>query len=107
MDCCVRDLANGTVAAWLHNQSADRIVTGAELLFEVFSQRYERGSIMVTTNLPFDEWTEVFGSERLTGALLDRLTHHVHILEMNGESYRLKRSRENASPQASEEPDEE
>ena len=48
---------------------------------------------MVTTNLPFDEWTEVFGSERLTGALLDRLTHHVHILEMNGESYRLKRSR--------------
>ena len=81
--------------------------TGAELLFEVFSQRYERGSVMVTTNLPFDEWTEVFGSERLTGALLDRLTHHVHILEMNGESYRRKRSRENASSQASEEPDEE
>ena len=74
--------------------------TGAELLFEVFSQRYERGSIMVTTNLPFDEWTEVFGSERLTGALLDRLTHHVHILEMNGESYRLKRSRETAASQA-------
>ncbi len=59
--------------------------TGAELLFEVFSQRYERGSTLVTTNLPFDEWTEVFGSERLTGALLDRLTHHVNILEMNGE----------------------
>ena len=74
--------------------------TGAELLFEVFSQRYERGSIMVTTNLPFDEWTEVFGSERMIGALLDRLTHHVHILEMNGESYRLKRSRENAAAQA-------
>ena len=69
--------------------------TGAELLFDVFSQRYERGSVLVTTNLPFDEWTEVFGSERLTGALLDRLTHHVHILEMNGDSYRLKRSREN------------
>jgi len=67
--------------------------TGAELLFEVFSQRYERGSVLVTTNLPFDEWTEVFGSERLTGALLDRLTHRVHILEMNGESYRLKQSR--------------
>ena len=67
--------------------------TGAELLFEVFSQRYERGSIIVTSNLPFDEWTEVIGSERLTGALLDRLTHHVHILEMNGESYRLKQSR--------------
>ena len=80
--------------------------TGAELLFEVFSQRYERGSILVTTNLPLDEWTEVFGSERLTGALLDRLTHHVHILEMNGESYRLKRNRENAASQAPDEPDE-
>ena len=68
--------------------------TGAEMLFEVFSQRYERGSIIVTSNLPFDEWTEVFGSERLTGALLDRLTHHVHILEMNGESYRLRQSTE-------------
>ena len=67
--------------------------TGAELLFEVMSQRYERGSVLVTSNLPFDEWTSVFGSERLTGALLDRLTHHVHILEMNGESYRLKASR--------------
>ena len=65
----------------------------AELLFEVFSQRYERGATLVTSNLPFDEWTEVFGSERLTGALLDRLTHHVHILEMNGESYRLAHSK--------------
>ena len=79
--------------------------TGAELLFEIFSQRYERGSTLVTTNLPFDEWTEIFGSERLTGALLDRLTHHVHILEMNGESYRLKRSRENAASQPPGEPD--
>ena len=77
--------------------------TGAELLFEVFSQRYERGSILVTTNLPFDEWTQVFGSERLTGALLDRLTHHVHILEMNGDSYRLKHSRQNAASQTPEE----
>ena len=68
--------------------------TGAELLFEVFSHRYERGSVLVTTNLPFDEWTEVFGSERLTGVLLDRLTHRVHILEMNGESYRIKQSRQ-------------
>lgn len=67
--------------------------TGAELLFEVFSQRYERGSTLVTSNLPFQEWTEVLGSERLTGALLDRLTHHVHILEMNGDSYRLKNSK--------------
>ncbi|MEJ6610616.1 MAG: ATP-binding protein, partial [Paracoccaceae bacterium] len=47
-----------------------------------------------TSNLPFDEWTSTFGSERLTGALLDRLTHHVHILEMNGESFRLKHSRQ-------------
>ena len=81
--------------------------TGAELLFEVFSQRYERGSIIVTSNLPFDEWTGVFGSERLTGALLDRLTHHVHILEMNGDSYRLahskrrsRRHRADATPEA-------
>ena len=70
--------------------------TGAELLFEVFSQRYERGSTIVTSNLPFDEWTSVFGSERLTGALLDRLTHHVHILEMNGPSYRLNESKRRA-----------
>ena len=71
----------------------------------VFSQRYERGSILVTTNLPFDEWTEVFGSERLTGALLDRLIHHVHILEMNGDSYRLRHSRENAASPISDERD--
>ena len=67
--------------------------TGAELLFELISQRYERGATLITSNLPFDEWTETFGSERLTGALLDRLTHHVHILEMNGDSYRLGQSR--------------
>lgn len=67
--------------------------TGAELLFEVISQRYERGSTLVTSNLPFEDWTSVFGSERLTGALLDRLTHHVHILAMNGDSYRLKQSK--------------
>ena len=72
--------------------------TGAELLFEVFSQRYERGSTVVTSNLPFDEWTEVLGSERLTGALLDRLTHRVHILELNGDSYRLKQSRQRSRP---------
>ena len=67
--------------------------TGAELLFELISQRYERGATLITSNLPFDEWTETFGTERLTGALLDRLTHHVNILEMNGESYRLAQSR--------------
>ena len=58
---------------------------GAELLFEVFSQRHERGSTIDTSNLPFEDWTSVFGAERLTGALLDRLTHHVQILEMHGE----------------------
>ena len=63
--------------------------TGAELLFEVFSQRHERGFTLVTSNLPFDEWTDVFGSQRLTGALLDCFTHHVHLLTCNGDSYRL------------------
>lgn len=67
--------------------------TGAELLFELIGQRYERGATIITSNLPFDEWTATFGDERLTGALLDRLTHHVHILEMNGRSYRLAQSR--------------
>ncbi len=66
---------------------------GAELLFEVVSRAYERTSLIVTSNLPFEQWTEVLGSERLTGALLDRLTHRVHILEANGESYRLRDSR--------------
>jgi DNA replication protein DnaC len=72
--------------------------TGAELLFDVFSQRHERGSTIVTSNLPIDEWTSVMGSERLTGALLDRLTHHVHILEFNGDSFRLKHSKARRKP---------
>ena len=63
---------------------------GAELLFDVVSRAYERQSLLLTTNLPFENWVEVLGNERLTGALLDRLTHRVHILEANGESYRLK-----------------
>ena len=63
---------------------------GAELLFEVVSRAYERLSRVVTTNLPFEQWTEILGNERLTGALLDRLTHRVHIIEANGESYRLR-----------------
>jgi DNA replication protein DnaC len=63
---------------------------GAELLFDVISTAYERFSVIVTTNLPFENWTEVLGSERLTGAALDRLTHRCHILEAAGESYRLK-----------------
>ena len=66
--------------------------TGAELLFELVSKRYERAAVLITSNLPFDEWTETFGTERLTGGLLDRLTHHAHILEMNGQSFRLNHS---------------
>ena len=72
--------------------------TGAELLFEIFSQRYERGSILVTTNLPFEEWTSILQSERLTGALLDRLTHRVHILAIQEESYRLSQSKKRKRP---------
>ena len=63
---------------------------GAELLFDVISTAYERTSVIVTTNLPFEQWTEVLGSERLVGATLDRLTHRCHILEAPGESYRLR-----------------
>lgn len=66
--------------------------TGGELLFDIFSQMYEQRSMIITTNLPFTEWTSVFGCEHLTGALLDRLTHHVHILQMSGESFRLQQS---------------
>lgn len=66
---------------------------GAELLFDVIGSAYERQSLVITTNLPFENWTEVLGSERLTGAALDRLTHRCHILEAKGESYRLKDAR--------------
>ncbi len=65
---------------------------GARLLFQVCADRYLRGSLLVTTNLEFGRWVEVFGDERLTGALLDRLTHHCHVLEFNGDSYRFKES---------------
>ncbi|MDY0050851.1 MAG: IS21-like element helper ATPase IstB [Halothiobacillaceae bacterium] len=72
---------------------------GSELLFEVVSRAYERQSLILTTNLPFENWTEVCGSERLTGAMLDRLTHKVHILEANGASYRLEQSRKRLARQ--------
>jgi DNA replication protein DnaC len=65
---------------------------GAELFFQVVADSYERQSIIMTTNLDFSKWPQVFHSEQLTGALLDRLTHHAHILTMNGESYRFKQS---------------
>ncbi|MDA0834617.1 MAG: IS21-like element helper ATPase IstB [Planctomycetota bacterium] len=63
---------------------------GAELLFDIIATAYERNSLILTTNLPFENWTEVLGNERLTGAALDRLTHRCHILETTGESYRLQ-----------------
>jgi DNA replication protein DnaC len=65
---------------------------GAELLFQVFTDRYERKSLLVTSNLPFGDWAQVFQGERMTAALLDRLTHRCHIFEMNGESYRFRES---------------
>jgi DNA replication protein DnaC len=66
---------------------------GAELLFDVIATAYERNSVLITTNLPFENWTEVLGNERLTGAALDRLTHRCHILETKGESHRLKEAK--------------
>ncbi len=72
--------------------------SGAELLFDVISTAYERHSVIVTTNLPFENWTEILGSERLTGAALDRLTHRCHILETKGESYRLQDAKRRRRP---------
>ena len=66
--------------------------SGAELLFQVFADRYERRSLLITSNLAFSDWGQIFQGERMTAALLDRLTHHCHIFEMNGESYRFKES---------------
>ena len=66
--------------------------SGSQLLFQFCSERYERASLLITSNLEFARWTEVFGDEKLTAALLDRLTHRAHILPMNGESYRFRES---------------
>ena len=66
--------------------------SGAELLFQVFADRYERRSLLITSNLPFGEWGTVFQGERMTAALLDRLTHQCEILELTGESYRFRES---------------
>jgi len=75
--------------------------SGAQLLFGFISQRYQRGSLIITTNLGFAEWTEVFGDPRLTSALLDRMTHHCHILEFSGKSYRFRQSLERQAVEAS------
>lgn len=71
---------------------------GAELFFRFVASRYERGSIMLTSNLEFSDWTQVFGEERLTAALLDRLTHRCHIFLMNGDSYRFRESIKRSNP---------
>ena len=63
---------------------------GAQLLFQLCSDLYERASIIVTTNLRFGDWNAIFGEERMTAALLDRLTHKAHIIEVLGESYRFR-----------------
>jgi DNA replication protein DnaC len=76
--------------------------TGAELLFQVFADRYERASILITSNLAFSDWGQVFQGERMTAALLDRLTHRCHIFEMNGESYRFRESLKAKKPKKSE-----
>ncbi len=70
---------------------------GAQLLFEFFAERYERRATALTTNLPFAQWPQVFGDQTMTVALLDRLTHRCHVLSFNGESYRVRESRERAS----------
>ena len=61
-------------------------------MFQFLAERYERGSVIVTSNLEFSRWGEVFGDATQTAALLDRLTHHAHILLFNGQSYRFKES---------------
>jgi hypothetical protein len=86
-------VAAGGVGQRLLAKSLGPIARIGRRLLGIFSQRHERGSTIVTSTLPFDEWTSVFGNQRLTGALLDRLTHYVSILELNGESYRLKQSK--------------
>jgi len=67
---------------------------GAELLFQVLAERYEKGSVMITTNLGFADWTRVFGEQNMTAALLDRLTHKARIINCSWNSYRLKQSLE-------------
>ena len=78
--------AQSPAGQWMSMAPSRWSKIGTELLFELISQRYERGSTLITSKLPFEEWTETFATERLTGALLDRLTNHVNILETNGES---------------------
>ncbi len=94
--------AEGRVAAFIHKALNYHLIvldelgfipftaTGAQLMFQLCSALYERVALIVTTNLKFADWTQVFGDERLTVALLDRLTHKAHIIEFVGESYRFR-----------------
>ena len=90
------------VAARCAADNADHLAFLLQLceleLIDVISTAYERNSLIVTTNLPFENWTEVLSSERLTGATLDRLTHRCHILEASGESYRLRDAKRRKRP---------
>lgn len=74
--------------------------TGAQLLFQFCSALYERVALLITTNLKFADWTQIFGDERLTLALLDRLTHKAHIIEFTGESYRFRQQRQRQAKEA-------
>lgn len=73
---------------------------GGPLLFQFCAERYERGSLLITSNLEFSRWVEVFGDATLTSALLDRLTHHSHVLVFQGQSHRFRESRERAKEAA-------
>lgn len=74
--------------------------TAAQLIFQFCSTLYERVALLITTNLKFADWTQVFGDERLTLALLDRLTHKAHIIEFTGESYRFRQQRQRQTQEA-------
>ena len=83
---------SATRRTWRRTEVVAFSRSGAELLFQVFADRYERASLLITSNLAFGDWGQVFQGDRMTAALLDRLTHRCHIFEMNGESYRFRES---------------
>jgi IstB-like ATP binding protein len=99
-----RKRGNGTGATRSPRLLPTRLVpferAGGELLFNLLAQRYERRSTIITSNLAFSEWVKVFGDEKLTTALLDRLTHHAHILTTRGDSYRSNKRKAEADNRA-------